>query len=60
MSDKLYKPKSRMQQLAEEFQKSKAVTEDFKASKVSQDSLDCCCNKNSMVIKYKINRLSFM
>jgi len=33
VSDKLYKPKSRMQQLAEEFQKSKAVTEDFKASK---------------------------
>ena len=31
---KFYKPKSKMQELAEEFKKSKAVSEDYKSSKV--------------------------
>lgn len=31
---KFYKPKSKMQELAEEFKKSKVVSEDYKSSKV--------------------------
>lgn len=32
---KFYKPKSRMQELAEEFKKSKEISEEYKSSKVS-------------------------
>lgn len=34
-SDRLYKPKSKMRELAEEFKKSKAISEEYKATKVS-------------------------
>ena len=35
-SGKVYKPKSKMQQLAEEFRKSKEITNEYKSTKVSR------------------------